>query len=133
MVLRPPLVSCFQSKNKWCGWVKLPPGFFLPVKKKVVDPYDPFCVSWFLFTTKTNRWRACVLGGLTAPVRECSSAVERYPSKLDVVGSIPITRFSTNCHKGMNFCNFFVLYISSPPSRGGIHLRVIIPQVTKGI
>ena len=72
-------------------------------------------------------------GGLTTPIRECSSAVERYPSKLDVVGSIPITRFSTNCHKGMNFCDFSVLYISSPPSRGGIHLRVIIPQVTKGI
>ena len=31
-------------------------------------------------------------GGLTTPIRECSSAVERYPSKLDVVGSIPITR-----------------------------------------
>ena len=72
-------------------------------------------------------------GGLTTPIRECSSAVERYPSKLDVVGSIPIIRFSTNWHKGVNFCDFSVLYISSLPSRGSIHLQVTILQVTKGI
>ena len=72
-------------------------------------------------------------GGLTAPIRECSSAVERYPSKLDAVGSIPITRFSTNWHKGINFCDFYVLYTYSPASRAGIHLQVTILQVTKGI
>ena len=32
-------------------------------------------------------------GGVTPSICGVSSAVERYPSKLDVVGSIPILRF----------------------------------------
>ena len=65
------LVSYFQLKNKW--WCQI-----------------PFRVSWFLFTTKTNRWRAW---GLTSPNCGCSSMVEFLPSKQIVVGSSPITRF----------------------------------------
>ena len=61
-----------SSKSRWCGWSLLPPGFQFPVKELVAS-----------------------LGGSNAlPPCGCSSAVERYPSKLDVVGSIPIIRFS---------------------------------------
>ena len=51
----------------------------------------------FLFSRTQNKWRACSRG-LTSPPCGRSSAVERYPSKLDVVGSIPIVRSCPSGH-----------------------------------
>ena len=46
------------------------------------------------FATKTKTGGVHVSRGIDLPLFcEVSSVVERYPSKLDVVGSSPITRF----------------------------------------
>jgi hypothetical protein len=72
-----------------------PPGFYIPVKDVVVVPKPLLCELFSCLAVKIIKQVACMcLWGLTSPFHAgVAQMVERQFSKLNVVGSSPISRF----------------------------------------